>query len=82
MVQYELTDVLGIPGRDVDQEIICTAKNEELLDLGQVPQLISEGIHQVPGPRPKPHADQGLEGQAHCFGCDFDGEALDYPPTL
>ncbi|MNU11126.1 hypothetical protein D3C72_2587390 [compost metagenome] len=37
VVQYELTDVLGVFGRDVDQKIVGTAEHEELLDFGKVP---------------------------------------------
>ena len=82
VVQHELTDVLSVFGRDVDQEIVGTAQYEELLNFGKVPQLVTEGVHEVTGTRPKPHAHQGLERQTHRFGCDFDGEPLDHPRLL
>lgn len=37
MFQDKLADVLGVPRGDVDQEVVCTSEDEELLDLGQVP---------------------------------------------
>ena len=60
MFQDKLADVLGVSRGDVDQEVVGTTKDEELLDLGQVPEFLAKGAHQMPRARAKPNADQGL----------------------
>lgn len=82
ILEDELADVVGVADLNMNNEVLCSAEDEQLGDLGLFAQLLSHLTHQVPGAGTDADTDQCLEGVAQCLGVELYGESGDDPACL
>ena len=80
LIDHEAAHGGGVVDRDVDEEVVGAAEEEQLDHVGVPPDLLGEGADAlVPLAGPEGHADDGLQSAPQAALIDRSVEAGDEP---